>query len=193
MSPTVRFWVVIDGIRCYADIVRCQMIGGSQIRNAKKHQDERSLDMIFAHVRHMHHHQSVAMFEEVGLLFGQPPVLFHLEQKDGQTQAELARQMNRTPATVTATLTRMEHDGWIERRRDPNDNRVLRVFLTEKAHGVREEMARRMWQFEAVTFAGFTESELALLRRFFLQMEENLEAEGARRQAAQESETQFPK
>ncbi len=115
------------------------------------------------------------MFEELGLLFGQPPVLFHLQQRDGQTQAELARQMNRTPATVTATLTRMESDGWIERRRDPHDNRVLRVFLTEKAYGIQEEVAKRMRQIEAVTFAGFSDSELALMRRFFLQMEENLE------------------
>lgn len=141
--------------------------------------------MIFAHVRHMHHHHSVAVLEELGLLFGQPPVLFNLWHRDGQTQAELARHMNRTPATVTATLTRMERDGWIERRRDPNDNRVLRVYLTEKANGVHEEVDKRIREIEAATFAGFTESELALMRRFFLQMEDNLEKEWKKRQRDQ--------
>lgn len=144
----------------------------------------RSLDMIFAHVRHMHHHHSVAVLEELGLLFGQPPVLFNLWHRDGQTQAELARRMNRTPATVTATLTRMERDGWIERRRDPNDNRVLRVYLTEKAHDIHAEVDERIRQIEAVTFAGFTESELALMRRFFLQMEGNLEKEWQKRMSS---------
>ena len=129
---------------------------------------------LFARVRHMHHHRAVAMFERLGLLFGQPPVLFALWRQDGQTQTDLARHMNRTPATVTSTLTRMERDGWVSRKLDPQDHRAQRVYLTQKACDIRTEAEVEMRKLDEETFAGFDDVERALLRRFLLQIEKNL-------------------
>jgi DNA-binding MarR family transcriptional regulator len=133
-----------------------------------------TLDSLFARVRHLHHHRAVAVFERLGLLFGQPPVLFALWHQDGQTQSELARHMNRTPATVTSTLGRMERDGWVVRRTDETDHRIQRVFLTQKALDIRIEAEKEMQRLDALTFSGFDEVERALLRRFLLQIEHNL-------------------
>ena len=133
-----------------------------------------TLDSLFARVRHLHHHRMVAVFEQMGLLFGQPPVLFALWQQDGQTQSELAKRMNRTPATVTSTLSRMERDGWVVRRTDPSDHRVQRVFLTQKARDIRVEAEKQMQRLDELTFSGFDDVERVLLRRFLLQIEQNL-------------------
>ena len=139
-----------------------------------QHQD---LGGLFAHVRHMHHHRAVAMFERLGLLFGQPPVLFALWHQDGQTQTELSKRMNRTPATVTSTLNRMEKDGWVERRPDSQDHRVQRVYLTQRGKEIRVEAEVEMKKLDEETFSGFDDVERSLLKRLLLQMEANLKKE----------------
>lgn len=141
---------------------------------ADKREPQQDLGNLFARVRHMHHHQAVAVFERLGLLFGQPPVLFALWQQDGQTQTELARHMNRTPATVTTTLGRMEREGWVERRQDEQDLRVQRVYLTQKARDIRPRAEAELQLLDENTFHGFDQVEKALLRRFLLQIEQNL-------------------
>jgi DNA-binding MarR family transcriptional regulator len=145
-------------------------------KDADNRQDaDLSLDFLFARVRHMHHHRAVVLFEQLGLLFGQPPVLFTLWEQDGQMQTELARHMHRTPATVTTTLVRMEQEGWVQRRRDEQDRRVTRVFVTEKGMDIRPEVEAMLHQLDLQTFAGFNETERTLMRRFLLQMERNLD------------------
>ena len=134
------------------------------------------LGSLFAHVRHMHHHRAVAMFERLGLLFGQPPVLFALWHQDGQTQTELSKRMHRTPATVTSTLNRMEKDGWVERRPDSQDHRMQRVYLTQRGRDIRSEAEAEMKKLDEETFSGFDDVERSLLKRLLLQMEANLKA-----------------
>lgn len=145
--------------------------------------DERSLHELFERVKRLHHHRVVALFDELGLYYGQPPVLFALWQKDGCTQTELSQHIKLTPPTITATLKRMERGGWIERRSDPEDSRVSRVYLTEKGKGIRASVDSKLKQLDAEAFKGFTDMEKALLRRIFLQMEENLSSFGRGREA----------
>ena len=76
---------------------------------------------------------------ETGLHHAQAMVLFHLWHKDGIAQNALAGDLNITPPTATNTLQRMERDGWISRSRDTKDQRVVRVYLTEKAKALRNQ------------------------------------------------------
>lgn len=71
--------------------------------------------------------------EGTGLPHAQGMILFHLGREDGLAQNVLAQALHITPPTATNTLQRMERDGWIVRRRDPDDQRIVRVYLTEKA------------------------------------------------------------
>ena len=137
-----------------------------------------TLDALFAKVRHLHYHRAVTFLEELGLFFGQPPVLFALWKRDGQTQTEIARWMLRTPATVTATLNRMERDGWVARRPDGLDHRVTRVHLTQKGMDIRPEVEARLNQLDVMTFAGFDDGERDQLRKFLIRMEKNLDFSG---------------
>jgi MarR family transcriptional regulator for hemolysin len=56
-----------------------------------------------------------------------------LEETPGMTQVRLANLMEVEPITLSRYLDRMEANGWLERRNDPQDRRVKRLFLTEKA------------------------------------------------------------
>lgn len=74
-----------------------------------------------------------------GLHHAQGMILLHLWHADGVAQNKLAKILHITAPTATATLQRMERDGWIRRRRDTDDQRVVRVYLTAKAKALRIE------------------------------------------------------
>ncbi len=57
-------------------------------------------------------------------------LLANLERSDGQTLAALSRRMLVTAGNLTGLVDRAERDGVVERRADPKDRRVSRVFLT---------------------------------------------------------------
>jgi len=59
-------------------------------------------------------------------------LLANLEREDGQTPAALSRRMLVTAGNLTGLVDRAERDGVAERRPDPGDRRLSRVWLTDK-------------------------------------------------------------
>jgi DNA-binding MarR family transcriptional regulator len=59
-------------------------------------------------------------------------LLANLEREDGQTLAALSRRMLVTAGNLTGLVDRAERDGFVQRRADPRDRRLSRVFLTRK-------------------------------------------------------------
>lgn len=49
---------------------------------------------------------------------------------DGASQRELARRMRIEPPTLVRHLDKLADDGYVERRPDPDDRRVVRVIVT---------------------------------------------------------------
>ena len=66
--------------------------------------------------------------------------LMHIFEQEGLTQIRLAEIMQLGRASAGSLLERLEAKGWIERRPDPSDNRVRRVFLCDAAVPVFELM-----------------------------------------------------
>jgi DNA-binding MarR family transcriptional regulator len=58
-------------------------------------------------------------------------ILRMLTLRDGQKSSEVAARGWSTPATVTSVVDTLERDGYVERRRDDEDRRVVRLFVTE--------------------------------------------------------------
>jgi hypothetical protein len=71
-------------------------------------------------------------------------------------------------------LQRMEWAGFVERRQDTEDQRVSRVYLTQTGRAIQEGLQQAEHQLEEETFAGFNPEEREQLRRFFLQIRDNL-------------------
>jgi DNA-binding MarR family transcriptional regulator len=63
-------------------------------------------------------------------------LLANLIREDGQTLAALSRRMLVTAGNVTGLVDRAERDGLVERRNDPDDRRLSRVFLTKKGRAL---------------------------------------------------------
>lgn len=71
----------------------------------------------------------------IGLSPGHMPVLLALEDGAALTQKALAERAAVEQATMTATLARMERDGLVNRRPNPDDGRSTLVALTPLALG----------------------------------------------------------
>lgn len=135
--------------------------------------DQMSIDFLIAQVGRMHHKRAHALLEDLGLYHGQPRLLFLLWREEGQTQSELADRLRVRPSTMTKMLQRLTEAGFVERRRDPHDQRVLRVYLSEAGYAVQDQM-RQVWeQMEREALEGFTPEEQEELRRFLIRIRDN--------------------
>jgi DNA-binding MarR family transcriptional regulator len=136
--------------------------------------ESESIDFMLSRIGKLHRARAHTLLEELGLYRGQPKVLRALWEQEGLTHSELATILHVQPATITKMIKRMEKAGFVERRKDAKDQRVSRVYLTENGRSV-QEAVKQVWRtLEEETFTGFNLEERVLLRRFFLQMRENL-------------------
>ena len=67
----------------------------------------------------------------LGLTRPQWLALVRLQRKPGASQSELADMMEIEKAPAGRIVDRMEEKGWLERRPDPGDRRINRIYLTE--------------------------------------------------------------
>jgi DNA-binding MarR family transcriptional regulator len=133
-----------------------------------------SLDFLLAQICRLKHARVHTLMEALGLYRGQPPMLRALWEQEGLTHTELAKRLHVQPATITKMLQRMEKSGFVQRKSDPEDQRVSRVYLTAAGRAVQSDVQQAWRTLEQEAFADFTLEERVLLRRFFLQIRENL-------------------
>ena len=90
--------------------------------------------------------------------------LSRLDRDGPATSAELARQQQVSPQSMGATLGRLERQGLIERRADPDDGR--RVVLSSTAEGrklLRDKRNVRVQQLSEALAGGFSPADLKRL------------------------------
>lgn len=71
-----------------------------------------------------------------GLTQGQWRALAYVSRMEGINQARLAERMEIRPITLGRLIDRLQEAGWVERRADPEDRRVCRLYLTPAAQPV---------------------------------------------------------
>lgn len=86
----------------------------------------------------------------LGLTYPQYIVMLVLWERDDLSVTELGERLALDSGTLTPLLKRLEEAGFIERRRDDDDERVVRLRLTpsgrkleERAHAIPTELACR--------------------------------------------------
>ncbi len=133
-----------------------------------------TIGQLLGAISHMHHKRMHETWESLGLYRGQPFVLHLLWEQDGRTHSELAGVLRRSPATITNMIKRMEKAGFVERRSDPHDERVSRVYLTDAGRGLKAAVGKAWADFEKQTFAGFAQTELDTLQSQLRRVLDNL-------------------
>jgi DNA-binding MarR family transcriptional regulator len=123
-------------------------------------------------VHKAHRARAEAALNKLGLHTGQEMLRLWIEE--GVPQSQLAASLGVEPPTATKMLQRMEHAGLIERRPDPEDARISRVYLTERGRALEQPVLEVWKDLEAHTVAGLSATEQALLRRLLMQVSANL-------------------
>ncbi len=98
----------------------------------------RNLDQVYGQV-----------VEPLGLTVIEWYILRALYDQDGQHASELARAVGRAATSFTPILDKLQNKNLIERRPDPADRRAVRIYLTTKAHDVRDKVAATVDQVDA--------------------------------------------
>ena len=83
----------------------------------------------------------------LGITRAQWLVLTRLHRRPGASHSELAEMMEVEKATAGRMIDRLVANGWVERRTQPDDRRVKRVYLTREA----ERVHQRIWRVAEAT------------------------------------------
>ncbi|MFC6157729.1 MarR family winged helix-turn-helix transcriptional regulator [Kribbella jiaozuonensis] len=104
-----------------------------------------------------------AAVQRHGLRLGQDHLLAALWAEDGRTPGEIAAAVNVTTPAVTKLATRMAESGWLERRPDPHDNRLVRLWLTPAGRALQKPIEAERQALEDRITATLTKTERAQL------------------------------
>lgn len=77
--------------------------------------------------------------DRLGLTYPQYLVLSVLWEGDDQTITAIAQHLDLEPSTITPLVKRLEQAGRVVRKRNPADERQVKVSLTEQGRAVRAE------------------------------------------------------
>ncbi len=69
--------------------------------------------------------------KDVGLTRAQWLALTRINRRPGMSQSEMADMMEIEKAPAGRIVDRLEEKGWVERRAEPSDRRVKRIYVTD--------------------------------------------------------------
>ncbi|RSN71039.1 MarR family transcriptional regulator [Actinomadura sp. WAC 06369] len=90
------------------------------------------------------------------------------------TPGELQRHLALTSGAISACLRRLERGGHIERVRDPDDARIVRLRYTESGRALAREHFRPLARTTEDVRRGFDETELHTIVRFLTELSHGL-------------------
>jgi DNA-binding MarR family transcriptional regulator len=111
-----------------------------------------------------------------GITVPQSRVFAELRQQDGLTQTELADLVMMEKAPLGRLLDRMEELRLVERRSDPSDRRVRRVYLTSAIDDLYDGLWDAAFAMFGSALDGFTAAEYETLLDMLHRIKVNLEA-----------------
>lgn len=89
---------------------------------------------------------------ELGLTATSWRVLVYLHRQDGMSQAELARQLEVSRASLGQMIDRLEASGHVARAEHPDDRRMWCVHLTDKTRKVMSDISQKAKDVHAASF-----------------------------------------
>jgi DNA-binding MarR family transcriptional regulator len=104
-------------------------------------------------------------------------VLACLWREDGLSQRELSRRTGTDPATLTEMLKRMEARGLVSRVRDPDNNRLQRVYIASRDATLRDILTAGATEVNRLATADFSDDERAELLRLLRRALSNIAPE----------------
>lgn len=129
-----------------------------------------SLDRISSQMRRSYSES----LRELNLYVGQDNLLYRLWLGDGVTQMQLCEHLKCEPPTVTNMVKSLEQNGFIYRKRDVQDARIMRIYLTDKGKELEKPVDIKWREQQEKLLHSISTEDRLILRQLMQQMEKNL-------------------
>src|ERR1700679_1938944 len=110
------------------------------------------------------------ILEELGLTYTQYIAIIALWEEDNQTVSGLGEKLFPESNTLTPMLKKLEAMGYLERQRDPEDERQVRVSLTKTGRRLREKALK----MDLTDATGLAPDEFAKVQKAIVTLRNNL-------------------
>jgi DNA-binding MarR family transcriptional regulator len=110
------------------------------------------------------------ILEELGLTYTQYITIIALWETDNQTVSGLGEKLFLESNTLTPILKKLEVMGYLERQRDPEDERQVRICLTKSGRRLREKALK----MDLVEATGLAPDEFAKMQKAIVTLRNNL-------------------
>jgi len=114
------------------------------------------------------------VFRPLSVTRSQAWLLAHLSRRDGITQTALAESMDLGKVAVGSLAYKLEANGMIERRADPQDRRVNNLFITGRGHKVVRRMRKLTADANVDMLEGMSQRDLRTVVALLGKLKRNL-------------------
>lgn len=92
-------------------------------------------------------------------------ILEALWLEDGQSAGDIGKKLVLDGATLSGVLDRLAAGDWIKKEPDPDDKRIIRIYLTKKGRGLRHSLSEERNQANDEIMRRLSLEEKVLLKR----------------------------
>ncbi|HET7075652.1 MAG TPA: MarR family transcriptional regulator [Mycobacterium sp.] len=125
-------------------------------------------------IARLHKMMAGNLLRRLGLHPGQEMVMMYLWELGPQRQTDLIRLMDSDAATMTRTIQRLEHAGFVRRSPCADDKRAYLIESTAAGRALRPQVEQIWIQLEEIVVGGAGERERQTTQRVLKSLEERL-------------------
>lgn len=114
------------------------------------------------------------VISEEGLYSGQQDIIFAVLENEGITSSKLAEITGVSAATMSVSVKRMEKAGFIIKKPDEKDARIMHIYPTDKAKAVPENTRKKMNEIETIIKRGLDDDKALEFAHYLQRAIDNL-------------------
>ena len=114
---------------------------------------------------------------EKKLYAGQDQLMLALALHDGQTPGQLSAELGVRPPTITKTISRLQAQGFLDKRGSDSDARQAHIFLTDAGREAIMMIEKSVKKTEKKALAGLDKKDRKTLYKLLKKIEGNLSLE----------------
>lgn len=112
-------------------------------------------------------------FSQFGVTAQEAAVLVHCAEERDSSAGRLAKAMGRDKAKITRFVDRLEASGFLKRRSDPHDRRLLIIKATSRGSRVAPQLKARFEEIRSRFFQGIPNVDLNQFENVLSRLHEN--------------------
>ena len=109
-----------------------------------------------------------------GIGSGQFMFLLELYKKDGKNQEEIAEDLKMDKGTTARALKKLEEQGFLTRLRDERDKRSNKIYLSDKAKNIREDIFNILDDWNKQITRSLAKEEVKMLEDLLEKVSKNI-------------------